>query len=393
MKPTTFAFVMVALLGCSKDKDKGATEDKGSATPVQAQRPSQMKQTPLPPLQLPDDPQRTAKVELGHHLFFDKRLSGAGDLACYSCHQNEDGNGGHDPIAVGSGGKKQTRHAPVIWNVGYYKAGLYWDGRAPTLEANAKGAWGGGNMGAGPDNLDKMAAQLAALPEYKPLFEAAYPKTEIKQDQVENALSEYERTLICKDTAFDKYANGDKTALSEQQQKGLDVFAGKGMCNVCHTPPFFTQAMGTDQVVFYNVGIGTEVPAEQVDVGRMKVTNQPTDWAAFKPPSLRNVGKSAPYFHDGSAAKLEDAVKVMSTGGIPNKNKTPLQEDRKLTPQETDDLISFLHALDCPGKLDPPADMDKFTSPLPKVEEKGGDKKPADKKPADKKPAGKKKGK
>ena len=89
------------------------------------------------------------RVELGHALFFDKRLSANNDRSCYSCHQNEDGNGGHDPIAIGSGDKKQTRHAPVIWNVGYYDNALYWDGRAKDLEANAKGAWAKGNMGGG----------------------------------------------------------------------------------------------------------------------------------------------------------------------------------------------------------------------------------------------------
>ena len=83
--------------------------------------------------------QRDAKIALGHALFFDKRLSGANDRSCYSCHQNEDGNGGHDPLAIGSGDKPLTRHSPVIWNVAYYKNAFYWDGRAATLEDNVKG--------------------------------------------------------------------------------------------------------------------------------------------------------------------------------------------------------------------------------------------------------------
>lgn len=132
---------------------------------------------------------------------------------------------------------------------------------------------------------------------------------------------------------------------------------------MCHTPPYFSQAMANDAPQFYDVGIGTDGPEDAVDVGRMRVTNQPTDWAAFKPPSLRNVTKSAPYFHDGSVAKLADAVKFMASGGNPNRNKTPLLEDRKLTPAELDDLIAFLGALECPGKLEPPADMAAFTGP------------------------------
>jgi cytochrome c peroxidase len=133
------------------------------------------------------------------------------------------------------------------------------------------------------------------------------------------------------------------------------VFFGKGQCAVCHAPPFFSSAMGSNGGVYFNVGIGTkDVPEDKVDIGRMKVSNQATDWAAFKPPSLRNVTKSPPYFHDGSVAKLDDAVKLMASGGIPNKNKTTLLADRGLSDGERADLIAFLGALDCPGKLDEP---------------------------------------
>jgi cytochrome c peroxidase len=112
--------------------------------------------------------------------------------------------------------------------------------------------------------------------------------------------------------------------------------------------------MGVEGGAYFNMGMGTDVPEDQVDVGRMKVTNQASDWAAFKPPSLRNITKSAPYFHNGSVAKLEDAVKIMSTGGIKNKNLSTLLADRGLTDEERTDLISFLGALECPGKLEEP---------------------------------------
>jgi cytochrome c peroxidase len=366
--------------GCKKKEAKPA-EPAGSgsaqAAAPPATRPSQQPLPQMPPLDLPADPKRAEKVALGHQLFFDKRLSKDGDLACYSCHKNEDGNGGHDPIALGEGGKPVGRHAPVLWNVAYYKNAYTWDGHAPTLEVQAKAAWGGANMAIGADNLDKKAAEIAALPDYKKLFEAA-GYTDVKADSVAEAIADYERTMICNDTKYDKYAAGDKTALSDQEQRGLDIFLGKGQCLICHAPPFFSTAMNVDHGVFFNIGIGTGGPEDKVDVGHMKVTNNPADWAAFKPPSLRNVAKSAPYFHDGSVAKLEDAVKLMAGGGINNKNKNPALADRGLTDAERGDLIAFLGALDCPEKLDEPAPAE------------GGDKK-ADGKPEKK--AGKKAGK
>lgn len=378
MKTRTLAIVLAAaaFAGCKNKDSKESKTGQGTGQASQGAAPavapvdpptpraSQQPQPQLPPLELPEDPKRAEKVALGHALFFDKRLSGHNDRSCYSCHQNEDGNGGKDPLAIGSGDKMLTRHSPVIWNVGYWRNAFYWDGRAKTLEANVQGAWGGGNMGAAPgadtpekttEALDKKAAEIAAIAGYKKLFEAAFPGTAIKAEHINSAIADYMRTLVCKDTAYDKYAGGDMAALSEAQQRGLDVFSGKGMCIVCHTPPFFSSAMAADGGQYYNAGIGTkDVPEDKVDVGRMKVSNQPADWAAFKPPSLRNVARSAPYFHDGSVAKLEDAVKLMASGGIPNKNKHPMLEDRKLNDAELADLVAFLGALDCPGKLEEP---------------------------------------
>lgn len=361
------ASLAASLAACKKDaakSDSPAPEPPAPTTeppapaepPAPTTRPSQMQQQPMPALELPADAKRAEKVALGHALFFDKRLSVDGSRACYSCHQNEDGNGGHDPLAIGPGDKPLPRHSPVIWNVGYYQNALYWDGRAATLEDNAKAAWAGGNMGVGKENLEKKAEEIGKIAGYKKLFKAAFPEEKkVTPDMVANALSEYERTLVCTDTAYDKFAKGDKAALSEEQQRGLDVFLGKGQCAVCHSPPHFSTAMASNGGAYFNVGIGTAGKAEaDVDVGRMKVTNAAGDWAAFKPPSLRNVAKSAPYFHDGSVAKLEDAVKLMATGGIDNKNKTTLLADRKLTDAELSDLIAFLRGLDCPGKLEEP---------------------------------------
>lgn len=355
MKIVALVVTAAALAGCQKKEQPESAGGAGPATETPKFRASQHKQMAMPPLVLPADPRRKEKIELGHALFFDKRLSGANDRACYSCHQNEDGNGGHDPVAIGSGDKKQTRHAPVIWNVAYYQNALYWDGRAKDLETNAKAAWAKGNMGAGEDNLDNKAAEIGAIDGYKKMFEAAFPGEAINASLVIKALAEYERTLVCNETAYDKFVAGDKTAMTEQQQRGFDVFMSKGGCVTCHAPPFFSTAMGVDGGAYYNVGIGTkDVPEDKIDEGRAKISKNPLDWGAFKPPSLRNVTKSAPYFHDGSVAKLEDAVRLMAKGGIANKNKNPALADRNLSDAEVADLVAFLGALDCPGKLDEP---------------------------------------
>ncbi|MBW2685863.1 MAG: c-type cytochrome, partial [Deltaproteobacteria bacterium] len=249
--------------------------------------------------------------------------------------------------------KQLTRHSPVIWNTAYFEA-FYWGGRAGSLEAQAKGAWGGGNMGVGKENLDAKTTELAKIKGYRKQFKEVFPEEGMTPDTIAKAISAYERTLICDGTAYDRYAKGDDSALTAQQKQGWVLFMGKGQCAVCHAPPLFSSAMGVPGGLYYNVGIGTAGKAEdQVDVGRSKVSEQDADWGAFKVPSLRNVAKSAPYFHDGSAQTLAGAVKVMATGGIDNKNKTPLLADRGLSEEELASIVAFLGALDC-GKLEQP---------------------------------------
>jgi cytochrome c peroxidase len=348
---------IVVAAGCGKKKEEEPAAPPAAPTaqpPAAAQRPSQGQLPTLPELTLPADPQRDARVELGHMLFFDKRLAADGKKACYDCHPNEHGTGGAEPIAIGALDKKLTRHAPVMWNVGYQKGAFYWDGRSKTLEDQAKAAWTGGNMGVAEDLLEKKVAELAKIPGYQAAVAKAFPGQKATANLLIQAISDYERTLLCTDTRYDRYAKGDKSALDEAEQRGLDVFMSKGMCTICHAPPYFSTSFTIDGGTFFNVGIGTDKPEAEVDIGRMKVSNDPKDWAAFKPPSLRNISRSAPYFHDGSAATLEDAVAVMAGGGKKNKNLTQLMADRKLTDAEKADLIAFLKALDCPGQLEQP---------------------------------------
>jgi cytochrome c peroxidase len=289
-----------------------------------------------------------AKVALGHQLFFDSRLSVDGSRSCYSCHRNENGNGGAEPLAVGAGDRQLTRHSPVIWNVGYMHR-FYWDGRSGSLEAQAKGAWGGGNMGVGAENLDAKAAEIGRIPGYAEKFEEVFGDRGATAETVAEAIAAYERTLVCDDTRYDRHVAGEGGALTELERHGMELFNGKAACATCHTPPFFSVQFGVEEGVFYNVGIGIEGrPEEEVDVGRQAVTEREEDWAAFKVPSLRNVAESAPYFHDGSVATLEEAVRYMAGPGVSNRNLTPLLMDRGLADEEVAALVAFLGTLNCP---------------------------------------------
>jgi cytochrome c peroxidase len=302
-----------------------------------------------------DNPQSTPKIELGQRLFFDKRLSVDGSRSCYSCHQNEDGTGGHEPIAVGAANKKLTRHAPGLWNVGFLPR-LHWDGRLHSLETQALDALEGDLMGNGEGKgVAKKVAEIAKIPGYERLFEAAFPGERATLDTLVQAIASYERTLVCNDSAFDKYGKGDKSALNDEQKRGLMIFSERAKCDTCHTPPFFSNTYLPPTGAFFNIGIGTEDKDEKdVDVGRMGVTKNESDWAAFKPPSLRNVANSPPYFHDGSRPTLEAAVRFMAGGGHDNKNHSPVVQDKKLSDEEIHLIVSFLGSLSCTGKLTPP---------------------------------------
>jgi cytochrome c peroxidase len=373
MKLRSVVLLALISLGCDKAAEKQPTKEAApSALPTAAPSltalaPSASADTsaPAPPprpiatslekVPVPDEnPLTDAKIKLGHLLFFDKRLSVDGSRSCYSCHQNEDGTGGHEPLAIGAGGKPLTRHSPALWNVGFLPA-LYWDGRAATLEEQATGAWAGPNMGVGKEKLAEKAAEIGAIPGYKKLFDEAFPGKGATPETIVQAIASYERTLVCNDTAYDRYMKGDQKALTDVQKRGLEIFNGKAGCVACHTPPFFSIAYMTPTGTYFNVGIGIQgKKEEEVDVGRMAVTKKDTDWAAFKPPTLRNISKTAPYFHDGSVEKLEDAVRAMSNGGYANKNLTPIMTNKELTDREVSDIVAFLKALDCNQKLEVP---------------------------------------
>lgn len=345
----------VAITSCTKKEEKAGEPQAVVEEAVVEEAAPLVAPHEFPKMEMSEDnPQTLAKALLGYLLFFDPRLSVDGTRSCYSCHQNENGNGGDTPLAVGAKDKQLTRHSPVIWNVGYLDR-LYWDGRADSLEAQATGAWAGGNMGVGAENLEKKTKKLSKIKGYRDSFAVAFPEEGMTADTVVKAIAAYERTLLCNNTAYDRFAKGDDSALTGSQKQGWEIFMGKGQCGVCHAPPLFSSAMGVPDGVYYNVGIGTNgVAEEEVDIGRAAITEQESDWAAFKVPSLRNVSKSAPYFHDGSVPGLHGAVQLMASGGIDNKNKSVLMTDRGLTAEELGALVAFLGALDCPRVLETP---------------------------------------
>jgi cytochrome c peroxidase len=354
-------FVSLAL-GCDKPEPaRRSPSTAGQAASTSgASTPSGLPPLPKPPASFgrvkapPNNPTTAAKVQLGRHLFFDPTLSVDGSRSCYSCHQNEDGTGGHEPLAIGAKNASLTRHAPGLWNVGYLPK-VYWDGRADSLEAQAKEAWAGAIMGVGEEQLFAKAEAIGDRPEYTPQFKAAFPGLGATPDTVVQAISAYERTLFCGDTAVDRHLAGDATALDEKQKAGLELFIGKAACHGCHTPPFFSDAYLSEDGSYHNVGIGlTGKDPKDVDVGRQKISNNPSDWGAFKTPSLRNVTRSAPYLHDGSKTRLEDVVRFMAGGGAPNPGIDPKMVDKKLNDDEIAQIIAFLGALTCPGELEPP---------------------------------------
>jgi cytochrome c peroxidase len=363
---TAVVLCATSIVGCKKDEPKPTEASKEAASrasasaapapePVMPRADEMRLAHDLGPMPSPaDNPQTDEKVALGHQLFFDKRLSADGKLSCYSCHLNEDGNGGKDPIAIGANGKKLTRHSPVIWNVGYLGR-LYWDGRSGSLEEQGTAAWSGGNMGVGKDGLAKKAEEIGKIPGYKKQFAKVFPDKGATPETIIFAISAYERTLVCNETTYDRYAKGEKSALNESQKNGLELFMGKAACVTCHTPPFFSTAYIVRDGTYFNTGVGLEGKKDdEVDVGRKKVSNVALDYAAFKVPSLRNVSKSPPYFHDGSKATLEDAVRFMAAGGFANSFRSPLLTDKKLNDAEVKAIVDFLGTLDCNKKLEEP---------------------------------------
>ena len=291
-----------------------------------------------------DNPMTPGKIRLGEQLFFDKRLSREGTHSCESCHVPE--KGWTDGLALSPkfDGSMNTRHSPTLYGAGFYPL-LYWDGRAPSLEAQILAAWKG-QMGADPDAI---AARVDALPGYQSQFMAEFGGG-ATGDRIVQALASFVRTLHAGDTDWDRHPQDETGLASSDVGQGFKVFTEVAKCSLCHAPPAFTD------FDFHNVGIGFDT--EKPDLGRGKHltdaaakagTPAPAEAAklsgAFKTPTLRGIGLTGPYFHDGRAGTLEEAVDLMLKGGVPNPGLDEKLKPATLTAQQREQLLAFLRAL------------------------------------------------
>ena len=327
----TRSLVLIAIVFVAACSSNVIRSKPGAATPTPQPLPKQL--ATYEPMPIPaDNPMTPEKVALGRQLFFDERLSADNSKSCYSCHVCEHGLTDGLPKAIGAGNKQLPRSSPTLWNIGYHHE-FYWDGRSPSLEKQALAAWTGANMGA---NADEIVAKLNALEDYKTQFQNVF-QSDATPDNVVKAIAAFERTIISGDTAWDRWKAGDNTAMSQSGWRGWNIFQAI-KCNNCHDGVLFTDQQ------YHNIGIGMD--QKEPDVGRFKVTQNPQDTGAFKTPTLRDIEKSAPYFHDGSARTLEEAVDVMLGGGKPNQylDKKNL-EPHKLLPEQREDLLNFLRSL------------------------------------------------
>jgi cytochrome c peroxidase len=331
----------------------------------------------LPPLpEFPDNPSSAAKIALGRKLFEDPRLSSTGLVSCASCH-DEKKSFTDAPLETSRGihGFVGTRNAPSLLNVAW-NASLYWDGRAGSLEEQAEHPFTS-PVQMGLLNCEPLLQLVRTDATYRVRYEDAFSRNadRVTLPELLQTIAVFERTLLAGNSPFDRYwFTGDELALSLPQLRGLNLFREKAHCASCHLiGP--TSALFTDNR-FHNLGVGRadplalraflakKLPAMQVaervqvdpatsDLGRGVVTRAPLDAGAFRTPSLRNVGRTAPYMHDGSLKTLDEVVTWHVNGGALSSGKpaNPLVSRGlrvALSSSERADLVAFLEALTSP---------------------------------------------
>ena len=245
------------------------------------------------------------KVELGERLFLDKRLSKDNSIACIACHEYSKGGADRTAVSVGLGGQKGPINSPTIFNMAF-NFRLSWDGRDASLEDQARGPLH--NPVVMGTTWDQLVEKLMADPAYVDAFKQLY-KESPNAKNISDAIATFERSLITPNAKFDRYLRGDKAAISADELRGYQLFKNYG-CIACH------QGVNVGGNMFQVFGVmgdyfkkrGNLTPA---DLGRFNTTKNEADKHVFRVPSLRNVAVTPPYFHDGSAATLDDAVDVM----------------------------------------------------------------------------------
>lgn len=280
-----------------------------------------------------DNPTTDAKVELGNMLYHDPRLSSTGTVSCASCHNTSLGGEDNRPVAMGVNGQTGGRSAPTVWNAAF-NAVQFWDGRAGSLEAQAAGPVTN-PIEMGMKDWNEVVARLKSIEGYRKAFAKAFGSEDsISQDTATKAIAAYERTLITPNSPYDRYVSGDKTALTEQQVRGMNKMQEIG-CTGCHSGPAFN---GGGMFQRFPVNDNAYFAAQyhfKKDKGVAEVTKKAEDEHLFKVPILRNIALTAPYFHNGSVKTLDRAVLIMG--------KTQLGID--LSKEDVADIVAFLNAL------------------------------------------------
>ena len=281
-----------------------------------------------------DNPLAREKVELGRKLFFDPLLSRDQTLSCAGCHEPERAFTDGRAISQGVFAREGTRSVPTLVNRGYGRA-FFWDGRISSLEEQVlQPIQDSKEMDM---TLEEVLTRLKKEEDYRQGFREAF-QTEVNAEGIAKALASFVRTLLSGNSRFDRYFNGEREALSEDARQGLEIFRGKGNCTACHIGPNFTDEG------FHNTGVAWG-DGRFLDNGRFSVTEREEDRGKFKTPTLREVGRTGPYMHDGSLATLEEVVTFYNDGGRPNPNLDEELQPLKLTDQEKRSLVTFLQSL------------------------------------------------
>ncbi len=271
-----------------------------------------------------DNPTTPEKVELGKKLYYDPRLSLSGVISCNTCHNLATFGVDGVPTALGHKFKTGGRNSPTVLNAGFHIA-QFWDGRAKTLEDQAKGPVLAHVEMAMP-NPEFVVLKLKTIPGYVEEFKKVFGgKDPLTYDNIAKAIAAFERTLVTP-SRFDRFLNGDTKALTKKEKEGLKLFIDKG-CASCHN------GVAVGGQMFAKFGIVKPYPTP--DFGKYKVTKKEEDRYVFKVPSLRNIEMTYPYFHDGSVWDLKEAVRIMGE----------TQLGIKLTHDEIDKIVAFLKSL------------------------------------------------
>ena len=289
---------------------------------------------PLPPVVVPpNNPQTALKIQLGKQLYFDTRLSQDNTISCATCHNPALGWSDEGPTSLGINGQRGGRRAPPVSNAAYLPL-QFWDGRAPSLEEQAKGPIANPvEMG---NTHEVMIRTVDHIPGYVEEFKTVFGTDHITLDQIAQAIAAYERTVVTTDSPFDRYVRGDDGALTPLEKEGLAVFNGKGHCTACHWGGNFTDGR------FHNLGVKPSTTGKE-DLGRYEITKNEQDKGAFKTPTVRDAARRPPYLHDGSEKSLASLVEFYNRGGdVRSTTLDPLMVPLGLTQHEKKALVAFM---------------------------------------------------